>query len=155
MRLRIFLIEPNDAISGSLQFFLEELGHEVVLTASGDTCPFARAETSCCPKSRPCADAVIIGQYLPKRKGIDLIEQRHRGGCKVMSAHVSLLCLPWSDGDRLRAEALGCRYFESPLRLTELADWLQSVTRRIDPQRQLAPLETAAWALSCPAADGA
>lgn len=140
MRLRIFLIEPNDAICESLEVFLEELGHEVVSSPAVESCPHFHAAEQTCSRQQPCADAVILGQHLSRVKGIELIERRVRGGCRGMAANVALLCLPWSDGDRLRAEALGCRYFETPLRLSDLADWLQLVTRRIDPQRQLAPL---------------
>ncbi|MCM2265571.1 MAG: response regulator [Desulfuromonadales bacterium] len=151
MRLRVFLIEPKDAICGSLELFLEELGHEVVRSPAAESCPHFHAADQACSRQQPCADAVILGQQLSKVKGIELIERRVRGGCRGMVANVALLCLPWSDSDRLRAEALGCRYFETPLRLAELADWLQTVAQRTDPQRQLAPLSHQAD-ISVPAA---
>lgn len=140
MRLRIVLIEPNDAISASLQLFLEELGHEVVAADGADGCPHFHAAGQVCSQIHPCADAVILGQHLRKTTGIALLERRLRGGCRGMAANVALLCLPWSDSDRHRAEALGCRYFETPLRLVELAEWLELVVQRSDPQRQLALL---------------
>ncbi|NJC87022.1 MAG: response regulator [Desulfuromonas sp.] len=151
MRLRVFLIEPNDAISGSLELFLEELGHEVVSSPTAESCPHFHAADQTCSRRQPCADAVILGQHLSKVKGIELIERRARGGCRGMVANVALLCLPWSDNDRRRAEALGCRYFETPLHLNELADWLQLIAQRTDPQRQLAPLSHQA-VVSVPAA---
>jgi len=153
LRLRVLLVEPNDAICGSLELFLEELGHEVVSSSGAEDCPHFHAADQVCSRQQPCADAFIFGQHLPKVKGIELLERRLRGGCRGVVANVALLCLPWSDNDRRRAEALGCRYFETPLHLAELADWLQLVAQRTDPQRRLTPLSTRIE-VSAPAGDG-
>lgn len=139
MRLRIFLVESDSALRESLRIFLEELGHDVICTETGGDCPHVHAKAQRCDKDKPCADAAILGQYLPKLRGIDLIERRLHGGCKGLIANVALLCLPWSDNDRQRIEALGGRYFETPMQLTEVAGWLELVVRRSDPRRQLAP----------------
>lgn len=140
MRLRVFIIEPDDALRESLAMFVAECGHEVVAATAPETCPFYRNDSCVCLQEHACGDILLLGQHLPLLKGITFIERRLRGGCKGMIANVALLCRPWSDSDRRRAEALGCRYLETPLRLTELADWLQLVAQRVNPQRQLTPL---------------
>ena len=127
MGLRIYIIDTRDSIAQSLAIFFEDLGHEVSTADELDGCPHFCSEGPCCHRHLLCADVFIVGQHLRRIRGIDFLERLARSECKSLVTTSALLCLPWSDTDRRRAEALGSRYFETPLRLDDLRNWLKSL----------------------------
>ena len=102
MRLRVIVIEPEQTVRESLAMMVEECGHEAMAFDVPENCPFYRSETCSCPQEHACADALLLGQHLPRLRGITLLERRLNGGCKGAAAHMALLCLPWSDDDHSR-----------------------------------------------------
>lgn len=139
MRLRVYVIEPYEAIRDSLAEFIVMLGHEAVALAEPAGCPHYGGPGQRCSRETPCGDAIILGQTLPGLRGVELIERRIAGGCKGSVANVAMICEPWSEKDGRRAGELGFRIFETPLRLDEIAAWLAVVAARIPPGRRLAP----------------
>ena len=140
MKLRIFVIDPNDAMRESLSMHVESLGHEVIATASPDICPHYHDGFQECSQLYSCGDAIILGQDLPLLKGIDFIERRVNGGCKGVIANNAIVCQPWSDVEQQCAEALGCRFFETPLRLTDVTNWINDVEKNVSSDRRLSLL---------------
>jgi len=120
--------------------FVEPLGQEAIAIEEPSGCPRYRIPVRVCSQEEPCGVALIIGQSLPDLKGSEFIAHKVRGGCEGSVANVALICEPWSDGDRLRAKELGYQVFETPLRLSELAEWLEQVEARTPLTRKLAPL---------------
>lgn len=140
MRLRVFIIEPYEALRDSLAEFVTMLGHEAVAVVEPHTCPHYAADGQQCFRQKPCADAVILGQMLPGLRGLELVERRIQGGCKGSVANVAMICAPWSERDSQRAKELGFRVFETPLRLEKLAIWLHEVAATTPLDRKLPPL---------------
>lgn len=143
MRLRIFIIEPYEALRDSLAEFVTMLGHEAVAVVEPHACPHYAAGGQQCSRKNPCGDAMILGQMLPGMRGLELIERRIQGGCRGSVANVAMICAPWSESDSQRAKALGFRIFETPLRLEKLAIWLHEVAATTPLDRKLAPLPAA------------
>lgn len=123
-----------------MAMFIETLGYEVIAAPTADICPHYHAEFQNCSQDNACGDAILIGQELPLLQGIEFIERRLKGGCKGASANNAIVCRPWSSSEKLRAESLGCRFFETPLRLSEVANWLAEVESNTSADRQLANL---------------
>lgn len=138
--LRTFIIEPVDSMRESLEIFVQGLGHEVVSCTDPELCPSYYSNLCECPQQHACADVLIVGQNLPLVSGINFIEKRIRGGCKGAVQNMALICSPWSATDRQRARDLGCRWFETPLDLKELGDWLIQVAQNTPSERKLADL---------------
>lgn len=127
MGLRIYILDTRDSIAQSLAIFFEDLGHDVRVADELEGCPYFCSGRSYCHRRPLCTDVFIVGQHLRRFRGIDFLERLARSECKNLVTTSALLCLPWSDTDRHRAEALGSRYFETPLRLDELRNWLKSL----------------------------
>jgi CheY-like chemotaxis protein len=140
LKLRIFVVDPNDAMREPLSMHIESLGHEVIAATSHDICPHYHDGFQKCSQLHSCGDAIILGQDLPLLKGIDFIERRVNGGCKGVIANNAIVCRPWSDGEQQRAEALGCKFFETPLRLADVTNWLNDVEKNVSSDRRLNPL---------------
>lgn len=140
MKLRIFIIDPNESMRESLTMHIESLGHEVIAAVSPDICPHYHEDFQSCSQQDACGDAILIGQELPLLKGIEFIERRLRGGCKGAITNNALICRPWSTAEKSRAESLGCHFFETPIQLSAITDWLKEVEQRTPPDRQLASL---------------
>lgn len=140
LRLRVFIIEPSDAMRESLLMHVESLGHEVITASSADLCPHYHSSGQSCLQENACGDALILGQDLPALKGIDFIERRITGGCKGAAVNNAIICRPWSYHEQARSKALGCRFFETPIHLSEISEWLKKVADSTSPNRQLASL---------------
>lgn len=140
MKLRVFILDQSEAMRRSLEMFVESLGHQVFTASSPANCPYYHAENVTCTQDHACGDALIIGQHFPTLDGIDFLRRRIEGGCKGIAANNAILCMPWSDKDRLKAEELGCTFFETPLKFSELQDWLCEISRKTPKNRKLMPI---------------
>ena len=140
MRLRILVIEPSEPIRDSLAMFVESHEHEVIAVPRADICHNFHEDFQGCPLDSACCDATIIGQDLPLLTGIDFIERKLKGGCKGIARHKAIICRPWSDTEKSRAARLGCRFFETPLKLSEIEAWLKDVEKDIPKDRRLADI---------------
>ncbi len=109
--------------------YIEASGHEVVAVDIPSMCPLYHDCFQECSQLKSCADAIILGQDFPLLNGIDFIERRVKGGCKVAMANNAIICRPWSSEEQRRAEALGCKFFETPLRLEDVTNWLKEVEK--------------------------
>lgn len=110
------------------------------MATSADNCPHYRSDKEHCSQKNACGDALIIGQDFPFLKGIEFIERRIRGGCKAAIANNAIICRPRSDNEHRRAKDLGCHFFETPVQLSEVSDWLKEVEKYTSVNRKLAPL---------------
>jgi len=140
MQLRVIIIDPSESMREALTIHIENLGHEVIATSNTDLCPHYSGDFNLCSQENACGDAILLGQELQLLKGIEFIERRLKGGCKGAAANNALICRPWSFSEECRAKSLGCRFFETPIKLSEITDWLREVENNTSPDRQLAVL---------------
>ena len=140
MRLRVFIIETSEVMRESLVMHVESLGHEAIMASSFDNCPHYHSDNERCSQKNACGDALIIGQDFPVLKGIDFIARRLRGGCKGAAANNAIICRPWSENERGQAKTLGCHFFETPMSLSEVSDWLNEVGKNTPANRKLTSL---------------
>ena len=140
MQLRVLIIETSDAMRDSIAIHIESLGHEVITASSAEMCPHYHEDNQACRQENACGDVIILGQELPATTGIDYIERRLAGGCRGAAANNAIICRPWSHNEQRRADALGCRFFETPILLAEITVWLKDIEARTPVERTLTPL---------------
>lgn len=143
MRLRVFIIEPNETIRQFIMDHVTELGHEVIPARSVEVCPLDRAENACSCRSQVCADAIILGQEVPLAIGLDLVARRLRGGCKGAAVNSAIIFRPLSAKTKRLVEEVGCRELEASALLENVATWLHEVAERIPTGRLLVSLTDA------------
>ncbi|PLX81346.1 MAG: hypothetical protein C0614_06720 [Desulfuromonas sp.] len=126
-KLRILIIEDEESIRDSLQWFLEDLGHEVVSTEVPHQCDVYNGQP--CTRQKSCTDALIIDQHLPGMLGLDFVEQLTERGCKGIISNMLLVSGDATSVDMQKANALGLSVVQKPMTFDFLEDWL----RKVDP----------------------
>ena len=124
-KLRILIIEDEESIRDSLQWFLEDLGHEVATTEIPHQCDVYKGET--CTRKKSCTDALIVDQHLPGMLGLDFIEQLAKHGCRGIISNMLLMSGDSTSIDSDRAERLGVTIVQKPMTFGFLDDWLEGV----------------------------
>lgn len=138
MKLRVFIFKPGEEIREPLSQYIGSLGHEVSIIHSPQTCLKYHTTEEMCNQSEICTDVMILGYDVPVLSGIEIIERRLTAGCKGI-INCAILCESLLDEERLRIDAIGCQYFENPLQLSKIGDWLNEVHKKTPHDRTLAP----------------
>lgn len=121
-KLKIMIIEDEMCIRDSLQWFLEDLGHEVFTGDSPFSCNVYKGGQ--CTKRVSCTDVFIIDHHLPNLRGLDFIEQLVERGCKVVTSNMLLMSGDTTSIDLNKAESLGVKAVQKPIDFEYLENWL-------------------------------
>jgi len=124
-KLRILIIEDEESIRESLQWFLEDLGHDVVATATPHQCDVYKGQP--CTRQKSCTDVLIIDQHLPGMLGLDFVEQLTERGCKGIVSNILLISGDATSVDIDKANTLGISVVQKPMTFGFLEDWLRQV----------------------------
>lgn len=124
-KLRILIIEDEESIRDSLQWFLEDLGHEVVATDVPHQCDVYKNQQ--CTRQKSCTDALIIDQHLPGMLGLDFVVQLAERGCQGILSNILLMSGDSTSIDMQRANAVGITVVQKPMTFDFLEDWLLRV----------------------------
>lgn len=124
-KLRILIIEDEESIRDSLQWFLEDLGHEVTTTSVPHQCDVYKGQK--CARQKSCTDVLIIDQHLPGMLGLDFAEQLTERGCKGIISNMLLISGDATSVDMQRAKALGVSVVQKPMTFDFLEDWLRQL----------------------------
>jgi DNA-binding response OmpR family regulator len=135
--MRIFLIEDDDHLRSLLKTFLEIKGHEVFAASDPTGCPAYDSDEESCVHLNPCGDALIIDQSMPKMKGLEFIQQQIERGCKGAVQNKAIMSARLTQEEAKLAAQLGCTIFSKPFQLNSLHEWLESVEKRLNPDREL------------------
>ena len=125
MKLRVLIIDDEECIRDSLGLYLSEKGYEVQTANDPSICIGVKDGFN--RSTEPCADVIIVDQWMPVMTGIDFLSQRHEWGCKSASQHKALMSANLSEDLKEQAIQLGCKVFEKPVRLSEIEEWLAAV----------------------------
>ena len=135
MRLRALIFDDDAAIRGLLWAALDHRRYQVFTFPDPGVCPLYSARHCTCPASGACADVIISDLEMPAVKGLDFVEALRRKGCHC--AAIALMSGNWSDADRIRSEAIGCKLLTKPFTLGELIAWLVQVEGAVEASRVL------------------
>ena len=124
-KLRIMIIEDEESIRDSLQWFLEDLGHVVVTTAVPHQCDVYKGQP--CTRNKSCTDVLIIDQHLPGMLGLDFVDQLSKMGCKGIISNMLFISGDSTSVDMQKANSLGVTVVQKPMTFDVLEDWLGQV----------------------------
>ena len=124
-KLKIMIIEDEMCIRDSLQWFLEDLGHEVFAGESPFECNVYKGGD--CAKRVSCTDVLLIDQHLPGMRGLDFIEQLSQRGCSGSISNMLLMSGDATSIDLERAARLGVKVVQKPMEFEYLEKWLNNL----------------------------
>jgi len=135
MKLRVIILEDNDAIRNLLSLILEERGYEVHSFNSPAICPLQITPDCRCRENQACVDVIISDLDMPGVTGLAFIENQKRKHCKCR--HIALMSGGLTDEVIGQAKKMGCKIFPKPFELSDIIAWLEEIEAGINPNRQL------------------
>lgn len=136
MKLRALVFDDEPIIREHLATLLERRGYEVFSYDRPGQCQFGAASADPCRTDVCCADVIVSDIQMPGENGLDFIERLKQQACQ--QPPVAIVSGSWTDNEVQRAARLGCRCFCKPIDVNELAEWLSTIEKRVDPERRLA-----------------
>jgi CheY-like chemotaxis protein len=141
MKLRVIVLEDDEANRKLITMVLERRGYEVISSSDPAICPIYSNQEGSCPHEDACGDFLLTDNQMPSMTGLDFIEAQNRRGCKGIVKHKAVLSGSWSLAEREKAERLGCKIFSKPYSIAEVSEWLDEQAKQIPPDRKLAALD--------------
>ena len=134
-KLRIILLDDNEAVRSVLSRILDDRGYEVFAFANPAICPLQVMPECRCGPNQTCTDIIVSDLDMPNMTGLDFIENQIKKNCKCQ--HVVLMSGSWTEQDLFRAHELGCKTFAKPFPFEEFYEWLDEIEKRIESTRVL------------------
>jgi len=131
-KIRIIIIDDEDVILRSLKRWLSKKFYEVLTYNNPAVCPLCEKKTKICMKEYPCTDIIFADIKMPHMSGIEFLEYQSQIGCKLDIKNKAIISGYIGDESRTAIEMLGCSYFEKPIDLSAMSDWLNKCEKRID-----------------------
>ncbi len=140
MKPRVIILEDDESSRTLLRLLLEERGFEVLAFADPTICPIYTDSHSACTHDDACGDFLLTDNRMPGMSGLDFVAEQTRRGCKGIIRNKAVMSATWSDEELSRAEDMGCKVFKKPYQVSEIIEWLELQSRKLDPDRKLAVL---------------
>jgi len=135
MKLRIFVIDDEESIRDTMEWHLEEQGHEVITAESPVVCDTCYANIRQDPK--PCADLLFVDYQMANMTGLDFIERMSSRGCRmdpltkyIMSGNISAI-------DMAKVESIGCNVLQKPVTFDEIDRIVENRLLHVNQDRKL------------------
>jgi DNA-binding response OmpR family regulator len=132
---RILIFDDSEEIRSLLYEFFNRRGYEVFSFPNPSVCPVSHEKICPCPTGEACSDFILSDLNMPVQQGIDFLEGQMRKGCHCKN--MALMSGDFTENDVLRAKSLGLRLLKKPFGITEILEWIESIEKTIDPDRQL------------------
>ena len=100
-------------------------------------CPVYDSPSGRCGKMNRCADVAIAEYKMPGMTGIELFQRQAERGCRLDIKMKAVMSAYPDDQILSLCNELGCRLFEKPLELSELAGWLSECEKHYDLSQSL------------------
>ncbi|MGK2945485.1 MAG: response regulator [Desulfuromonadales bacterium] len=139
-KLRIILLEDEQAISDLLRKIIQGFGHEVLAFSDPTACLFCKSYGSKCPQEYPCADVILSDNMMPNLRGIDYLKLLRARNCKILDENQALMSAAVSQKHQEDIQALGCQFFQKPFTINTLQSWLSECAGRVSEDRLLSDL---------------
>lgn len=138
MSLRIFVIDDEECIRETFDWYLSSKGYEVIALADPSFCSAYLGKA--CDLATPCADFLIIDYAMPRMNGIEFLELLEKNGCLSTISFKMLLTGNTNLVDMETARRLGCEVRQKPMTVIEVEAWIDSLAGQIPEDRKLADL---------------
>lgn len=138
MNFRVFVIDDEESIRETFDWYLSSKGHEVITLPNPSFCALYLGEN--CDIEDPCADFLIIDYSMPRMNGIEFLELLEKHNC-LHSARVKLILTGNANMvDKETAKRLGCEVRQKPMTVIEVEEWINAWAETIPEGRKLADL---------------
>ena len=130
--LKIIVFEDDSALTKLLTVTLEQKGHTVEVFNNPTVCPVYRDHESECPEDKPCADVIVSDLMMPQMSGSEFLLLQRKRGCKALDSNKAIITgAAISDEMQMTIEALGCKLFHKPFRISDFMDWIEECGERL------------------------
>jgi len=123
---QIMILDDEKGVQDALALYSEMLGYDAIATTEPSTCRVYHSNQDC-DKETPCADVLLIDQFLTTMFGLDLVERQANKGCKAPARNKAILANAFVQEDFKRARNLGCHVLQKPVTYEILENWLEKV----------------------------
>jgi CheY-like chemotaxis protein len=135
---RVIVVDDDDLILTVFRHLFESMGYEVLTADTPMTCAFYRELADDCPQHDRCTDILITDNTMPNMTGLELLEMQHHRGCKLTSKNKALMTGNPDSGIREHADVLGCKFFQKPMPIFDITEWVKECEGRVDLSEPLA-----------------
>ncbi|PLY02853.1 MAG: hypothetical protein C0623_03090 [Desulfuromonas sp.] len=123
--MKILVIDDEKSIRDSLQWYLEDLGHEVIVESAPFHCHVYQGGD--CTNALSCTDVLLIDYNMPDMNGLEFIQVLKERGCKGITKNMILMSGDAMAIDMDVAEKLGCTVVQKPMSFDFLNNWLLNI----------------------------
>lgn len=139
MRKRRALLYDNDPMV--LDFFQDlftSMNYEVISLTTPVVCPHSGERVDTC--TNPCADILLTDCRIPGKYILKLLAEQTAKNCKIPVRNKAVMSTFVDDEFRKTLAETGFAFFQKPILLSELYDWISLCEHRSDLSQSLSPL---------------
>jgi DNA-binding NtrC family response regulator len=129
---KIIFVDDDSMTLELMGKWLSMRGYEVILFSEPILCPCNEKTTDKCIKEENCADIFLTDFKMPEINGLELLEKQSQIGCKLDIRNKAVISGSVDEELKLQITKLGYTFFNKPIELSELLDWLKECEKRID-----------------------
>ncbi|PLX81107.1 MAG: hypothetical protein C0616_05660 [Desulfuromonas sp.] len=130
MKLRVLLFEQNPSLQRLLKSFIEGRGHRVQVMSGEYSCSLHELDACSCPSEKPCADAVIINTRMATIENMQILVDQAKKGCKLPRQNKAIMNTVFTESLEQSVRDLGFSTIKQPLKMAEIAGWLNECGER-------------------------
>ena len=131
-KIRIIIIDDHIMTLQMMEKWLSMKGYEVIPFSEPIRCPFSEKNTDKCIKENKCADIYLTDFEMPHTNGLELLQRQSEIGCKLDIRNKAIISGSVDEEMKLQITKLGYTFFNKPIELSELSEWLKECEKRID-----------------------
>lgn len=134
---RIIIFDDEELFVDSLKKWLCQKGYETFAFRDPTACPISEKRTGSCMKEGPCADIIITDFNMPEMNGLEFLQYQTLRYCKIDKRNKALVSGYIDDKSLKTINELDIIFFEKPLDLSLISDWLDECEKRVDLSQPL------------------
>lgn len=135
------MIDDHITTLEMMEKWLSRNGYEVMPFNKPIRCPFSEPDSEQCIKENRCADIYLSDFDMPSQNGLELLQKQTRIGCKIDTRNKAIISGSVDDELKMQIRKLGYKFFDKPIELSELSDWLKECEKRVDLSQSLSMIE--------------
>lgn len=137
---RVIIFDDEKTFLNILKKWLSQKEYEVFAFEDPKVCLMYKEGTDHCMKEDPCADIIITDYNMPEINGLELLQYQLQRGCKIDKRNKAVVSGYIDDNIKRVINESGYVFFEKPVDLTVISDWLNECGKRINLSLPLSSL---------------